>query len=380
VKSRDFVFALAAWMLVFPAAPSRAETGLEWIDENDSITFNADLRLRYELDWDSEQSDGSEREDRNRGRLRARFGATFDFSEEWSVGARIRTGSRRSQQSPHLTFASDEGGRDDLDFVADRYFIQFKRKEVSGWAGRNTFPFQQQSELFWSPDVTPTGLAGALETRIGAGLLRHAIGAFYLPDGGNRLNGQIVAGQIQYSLAAAGSDWSSSASLYFMNGENGANDLRNRNGERDYLIGTLGLRWARRFDTLPVRVDADVFYNFEDYDASDVAPFSASDTKEILGYAFTLRVGQLEERSDWLAGYTYAHIETFAVNASYAQDDWIRFGSGAQTDSSDFEGHEIRVGYSLSKNIQLLARVYLVEAITTSQDGNRFRLDLNWRH
>ena len=46
---------------------------------------------------------------------------------------------------------------------------------------------------------------------------------------------------------------------------------------------------------------------------------------------------------------------------------------------TDIEGHEIRLGYALSNHINLLARLYLVEAITTCQDGNRFRLDLNWR-
>ena len=56
---------------------------------------------------------------------------------------------------------------------------------------------------------------------------------------------------------------------------------------------------------------------------------------------------------------------------------WER--QGPQTDASDFEGHEFRAGYALSANINLLARLYFVEAITTEQDGNRFRLDLNWR-
>ncbi len=88
-------------------------------------------------------------------------------------------------------------------------------------------------------------------------------------------------------------------------------------------------------------------------------------------------MGALEPASrlaDWLL-----LREICAVNASYAQDDWVRFGSGTQTAGTDIEGHEIRLGYALSKRISLLARLYLVEAITTSQDGNRFRLDLNWR-
>jgi hypothetical protein len=67
------------------------------------------------------------------------------------------------------------------------------------------------------------------------------------------------------------------------------------------------------------------------------------------------------------------------VNASFAQDDWIRFGSATQTDSSDFSGHELRASYAISKTLNVVSRLYLVDAITTIQDGNRFRVDLNWK-
>ena len=78
----------------------------------------------------------------------------------------------------------------------------------------------------------------------------------------------------------------------------------------------------------------------EDYDAADVAPVPAADEDETLGYVFSVQWGRLSQRHDWLIGYSYAHIETFSVNASYAQADWVRFGSGPQTAGTDSEGHE----------------------------------------
>ena len=40
----------------------------------------------------------------------------------------------------------------------------------------------------------------------------------------------------------------------------------------------------------------------------------------------------------------------------------------------------MRLGYAISKNINLLARVYLVKSIAAApQDNNRFRVDLNWK-
>jgi hypothetical protein len=358
---------------------TRAATGIEWIDGNTNLTFAADLRLRYEVDWDSQDAAGVERDDRHRGRLRARLGASYRFSDMWSAGARIRTGDSRSQQSPHLTFVTDDGARDELDFVVDRYFVQFKHEGFLGWGGRNTTPFWQQNELFWDEDVTPTGLAGAYDTALGGGNLTAAAGAFYLPDGGYDLNGQMLGGQLKFSRPVESSQFIAAGGLYYMHGENGANNLLSRNGARDYLIGVASGQWSVPIKEFPLTLGADLFYNFENYNAEDLAPFPAGDDGETLGYALSVQWGQLKQRHDWLIGYTYAHIETFAVNASYAQDDWVRFGSGTQTAGTDIEGHEIRLGYALSNRISLLARLYLVEAITTRQDGNRFRLDLNWR-
>jgi len=164
-----------------------------------------------------------------------------------------------------------------------------------------------------------------------------------------------------------------------MNGEDDATNLRNRNGERDYLIGVANVQGVGEILGVPLTLGADLFYNFEDYDAGDVAPFPASNDDEVLGYVVSLKLGQLKEQYDWLLGYYYAHIETFAVNASYAQDDWVRFGSAAQTDSSDIKGHEFRAAFNVTKNLNAVARLYLVDAITTDQDGNRFRFDLNYK-
>jgi hypothetical protein len=375
--------ALAALVLSSVVVTSRAAaptTGLDWIDNNTNLTFYGDVRIRYELDWDSQDAAGAEREDRNRGRVRARFGLNYQIASDWSVGARVRTGSSRSQQSPHLTFVSDdEGQRDDTDFVADRYFVQFKRGAFTAWGGRNTSPFWQQNELFWDEDVTPTGLAGSYDTKLGRGNLTAVGGAFFLPDGGTDLSGQMLAGQLKYGLPVKSSQFTLAGGLHFINGDEPTTNLRNSNGDRDYLIGVGSLQWSIPVKGVPLTLGADVFKNFINYSRAEVAPFPPSTDDETLGYVFSVTLGQLKNRHDWIVGYSYAHIETLAVNASYAQDDWVRFGSGAQTDASDFKGHEVRLGYAISKQINLLARLYLVEAITTVQDGNRFRLDLNWR-
>ena len=379
MRQRLTCFAIAVGTVLTLAIRTHATTDLPWIDNNTNLTFYGDLRLRYELDWDSRDTAGVERVDRNRWRMRARAGFNYQLADAWSLGARVRTGNRHSQQSPHLTFSTDDGARDSLDFVPDRYFVQFKQNGFTGWAGRNTTPFWQQNEMFWSEDVTPTGLAGTYETKVGDGKLAVIGGAFYLPDGGYDLNGQMVSGQVKYSLPVKASQFTVAAGLHYMNGEAGARNLLNRNGARDYLIGVASAQWSVPVKGVPFALGVDVFNNFKNYDAADVAPISTGDPDQTLGYVLSAQLGQLKKRHDWLVAYSYAHIETFAVNASYAQDDWIRFGNGPQTDGSDIKGQEIRLGYALSKKINLMARAFFVDAITTVQDGNRFRMDLNWK-
>jgi hypothetical protein len=361
------------------ASSHAINTGITWLDSNTNLTFYGDIRLRYEVDWDSQTPAGVMRDDRHRGRFRGRAGFNYRFADDWTAGVRIRTGSSRSQQSPHLTFVTDDGTRDDLDFVVDRYFVQYQEKPLTLWGGRNLFPFWQQNELFWDEDVTPTGVAAIYDTAAGDGNLTATVGGFYLPDGGYDLHGQHLGAQAKYTLPIKPSTFTVAGAMHYMHGEDDPTNLLTRNGERDYLIGVGNVQWTIPIKEIPFALGADIFYNFEDYDAPEVAPFPVADEDEKLGYVLSAQFGQLKERHDWLVAYYYAHIETFSVNASYAQDDWHRFGNGPQTTSSDFEGHEFRVAYAVSKTINLMGRLYLVEAITTGQDGTRFRLDLNWR-
>jgi len=354
-------------------------TGIAAIDQNKDLSVSADVRLRYESDWDSHTSSGALRTDRQRGRVRLRLGAGYKLSDEWSVGARVRTGNRESQQSPHLTFTADDGPNDDFEVSFDRYFVQFKEGSLTLWGGRNTTPFWQQNEMFWDEDVTPTGIAAVFDSKQKTGTLTSAFGAFVLPDGAVDLNGSLVAGQVKYTLPLKPSQLIIAAGLHSFDGKSGAKYLRNRNGERDYLVGIVSAQWTTPVHGVPLAFGVDLMENFQDYSAADAAPLPASNAEETSGYVLSAQVGQLKEARNWLLGYYFAHIETFAVNASYAQDDWARFGTATQSDLTDIEGHEFRAAYAVTKNVNLTARLFLVEAITTRQDAKRFRVDLNWK-
>ncbi|MEO6003986.1 MAG: putative porin [Opitutus sp.] len=370
------VFTALAWATT---AAVRAATGIPLIDQNPNLSVSADLRLRYESDWDSDTATGVPRIDRERGRLRARLGFTYKLSKEWSVGARLRSGNHQSQQSPHLTFTANDGPSDDLGGSLDRYYVQYKSGAATVWGGRNNFPFWQQNEMVLDEDVTPTGVAATFDSKQGDGTLTSTVGAFALPDGATHLNGRFIGGQLKYTLPLKPAQLTVAAGLHSFDGESGARFLRNRNGERDYLIGVLSAQWSTPVGAVPLALGIDVIENFENYSAADATPLPSVNADETTGYVLSAQFGQLKNAKVWLLGYYYAHIETFAVNASFSQDDWARFGSGPQSDVTDIKGHEFRAAYAFTKNINVMARLFLVEAITTAQDGKRFRVDLNWK-
>lgn len=355
----------------FPAEPAKPASAL---------TLSGDIRLRYEWDWDSQNGSGVARADRDRARARVRASVGYKFSNEWSFGARARTGNRDSQQSPHLTFHANDDITDDLEVVFDRYYLQFKQGAWTVWGGRNTTPFWQQNEMFWDEDVTPTGAAGSYEHKLTQGSLTAVAGAFLLPDGAVDVNGSMVGGQLKYSLPVKPAQLTLAGGLFSFDGKRGAANLRNRNGVRGYLVGVVSAQWSTPLDTgQPFALGVDLIKNFEDYSTTDALPFAARHADETAGYVFSALYGQTKNPHDWQFGWFYGHIETLAVNASYAQDDWARFGNATQSDLTDFKGHELRATYVITKNLKLQARLFFVEAITSFQDGKRLRLDLNWK-
>ena len=292
-----------ACLALISASTAYGATGIAAIDQNPNLSVSADLRVRYEADWDSQTAAGVPRNDRQRGRVRARLGAGYKLSSDWSVGTRLRTGNRESQQSPHLTFSSNDGPSDDFEVSFDRYFIQYKKDAVTAWAGRNTSPFWHQNELFWDEDVTPTGVAGSIDSKQGSGTLTATAGAFALPDGAVELNGQLFAGQVKYTVPLKPSQFTVAAGLHSFEGEKGARYLRNRNGERDYLVGIVSAQWTIPLDGVPFALGIDLIENLESYSAADVAPWAPLHANETSGYVLSAQYGQLKQAKDWLVGH-----------------------------------------------------------------------------
>ena len=349
--------------------------GAVQVDNEGLLSLYGDFRLRMEQDWDSRRADGSPREDRLRARVRTRLGLEWEVTDALRFAVRLRSGAEGSHQSPHITVLDfDNNDTGDADFHLDLWNLEARGKHLWGWAGRNGLPFWKQNEMFWDDDVTPLGLAGGWS--IGEVSLRAAHLA--LPVGMTSFSGTLSAFQVVYERERASPAWTLAAGFYAFNADADDPDgarLRSGNGRRDYAItvvsGQLRLDAAGR----PLVLGVDLLDNSATYGVDDA--FARAHRDETGGFVLSAIWGSAAKRGDWALGYLFGRLEALAVNASYAQDDWVRWGSATETDSSDLRGHELRLVYGLGRAGNLVARLYLVEAISSTQDGKRFRLDYN---
>ncbi|MAF84782.1 MAG: putative porin [Gammaproteobacteria bacterium] len=349
----------------------------------DGFSMSADFRARLENDWDSQKSDGSSRDDRLRARIRARVAIKYQPDDTYEFGIRLRSGAENSHQSPHITvFDFDDNNTGDADFNFDKYYMKIKGSGFTAWAGRNSHPFWKQDEFFWDDDVTPLGAAVSYSTKVGsASNISINTGAFSMPVGMRDSTGSLVGGQGVYSVKVNDSTKLTFAAGYFVfdadMDDPEAGTLRNGNGLRDYE--TLVLNGQAKFNAgIPITIGANYYDNGENYTAADLATLSSHMTgvtaSDTTGYAAFIKANVAK---DWQVAYYYADIDGLAFNGSYGQDDWVRWGSSTEAESTNMKGHEFRVKYSIDGKSNLVLRGYFVESVTNQQDGNRARLDYN---
>lgn len=369
VRAGKAALTLCALVLAAPASAA--------IYQSDKIKFYGDFRTRFEADFDSQTAAGVAREDRNRLRIRARVGFNYTPDKTWDFGMRLRSGSDFSQQSPHITILDfDDNDTGDAQFNFDKWFLKGKAAGGAYWVGRNSLPYWKQNEFFWDDDVTPAGVGGTykLSTK-NKDTVEFNAGYFSLPAGMQAFSGEMGTAQVAFHadiFSVAGGLLSINANP---NDPDGALLLRG-NGARDYNTWIVSAQLRLKAGDKPLKLGADIMSNTENYSSTDPDPNTANNFDQTDGFDIFVLWGSTKPK-DWLLGYYYANIEALAVNSSYAQDDWVRWGSATQTRATDIKGHEFRVAYGLNKQQNLVGRLYIVDSIQTVEDGNRFRVDWN---
>ncbi|MBI2246959.1 MAG: hypothetical protein HYU65_03350 [Armatimonadetes bacterium] len=245
------------------------------------------------------------------------------------------------------------------------------------WGGRNDVPLWKQNELFWDDDVTPAGVGGRYAVSVGTATLTFNAGTFSAPDGGIRFHGNVHTGQVVYAGRGGRFTYTAAGGVLRHDGSPEFKNLRNGNGGRDYTIWIGNVQTGTNAGGRRLTLGFDGARNSEDYSGSADA-FAVANLDEKNAFVVSANWGATGRRYDWQIGYYYARIETLAVNASFAQDDWERWGSATQNDSSNFKGHEVRFTFlPLNNRTTVMARLYVTDAVTSIQESRRFRVDLN---
>ena len=366
------------------AVPATMAEAKITLDDEGKLKIYGDFRARMESDWDSQKASGALRDDRTRARVRVRLGLQYKPSDNFEFGVRGRSGSNDSHQSPHITVIDfNDNSTGDAHFNLDKWFLKYKTGNVSIWAGRNGLPLWKQNENIWDDDVTPVGVGASAKTNVGDNSkVTFNTGYFSLPVGMRSFSGNLALGQVVFQTKANGVGFTVAGGVLNIDANPSDPDgvrLQNGNGGRDFTIWTASAQAKFKTGDLPLRVGFDFYSNSEDYSATDPNAFTAANFDQTTGWTAHFQVGRLKNVGDWLGRYVYSDIETLAVNSSYAQDDIMRWGSSVETRGTNFTGHEFRVAYKLTGNSNLVARLYIAEAKTTIEDGNRFRLDYNYK-
>ena len=364
-------------------------TSLHLFGQNDSVqqpklSFTGDFRFRAEQDWDSKKSDGNYRDDRTRLRYRLRFGFNYTLNNWASFGARIRTGDPIKQQDPHLTLGtgSKEFGTVPVSF--EKLFFKAKHKGLTFWAGKNSYPFYKNNELFWSDNVYPEGVFLKKAFQLKSFFLNKVElsgGHFIISSDGTSLNNDSYFQGAQAYISFFKNKIIFFPSFYFFNNMPDIPD-GGQTYRLNYSIFHTGTK-VKLIEKPALHLEFDYFSNIENYDHFNAITSNFKDQKN--GWVAGLSFGKLKEKKDLAFKISYAYMQQLAAVDFLAQNDWARwdYSSMGSPDSrlTNFKGLEIVGAMLITKDISLKMKYYFVEQLiaigTSTETGSRIRLDLD---
>ena len=329
-----------------------------------NVRLSGDLRYRHEA---INEEGATERE---RQRIRARFGVTADVADNVRVGLTLATGN----DDPVSANQSLDTGFSRKAIGVDRAFFSWAATEqLTFTGGKMANPFYRPGShhLIYDNDLNPEGLALRysranwfanyaglwVEERAAADdsiMLGGQVGYRHARDGGMR----ITAGVGYYDYRATQNQ------APFWNGDPTGNRV---NAAGNYLndfniaqlFGELNLKPGER----PLTLFADYALNTEadEFDA---------------GFALGAALGEVTGPRTWRIGYAYQDLEADAVIGTFTDSDW----SGGGTDGT---GHVVEFNYGFRDRLVFGFRYFLNDRSANAgneHDYNRLQADVQFNY
>jgi len=329
-----------------------------------NVRFSGDLRYRHESINEEGQAE------RQRQRIRARFGVTADVAENVRVGLTLATGG----DDPVSANQSLDTGFSRKPIGVDRAFFTWAATdELTFTGGKMANPFYRPGShhLIYDNDLNPEGLA-----------LRYARGNWFANYAGLWVEERAAAddsimlgGQFGYrGMLNEGARVTVGASYFdyldtqgqtpFWNGDAAGNRIDAAgNYLNDFnlaeLFGDVTFKPGQR----PLTVFADYVVNTE---ADDL------DT----GFALGASLGEVTRAGTWKVGYVYQELRSDAVLATFTDSDWAGGGT-------DGKGHVVEFNYGFRDRLVFGFRYFLNDRgqdVGNERDYNRLQADVQFNY
>jgi len=357
-----------------------------WID---SITFNGDLRLRYEMKH-QKWAAGSQ-PSRKRFRYRFRYGAIADLQNDMKVGFRIASGSTSNPISTNQSL-DDAGHNDSLNI--DQAYAQWSRDGFTVMGGK----MPNHSKTGWmissgliDTDYTPEG--AELHYDLDAGGLPLGLhgGWYSIYESAHADDGMLI-GQLttEHKLSSntafklgLGSYWLFNADQIKSDGD--VVGISAGNSE------TSGNKVASNFN--PYFVDAALTYKGwvrpVKFSAMYLNNPAAAASSEDTGYSLGVKYGSAKKAGEWEIGYEWRHLEQDSTWHWLTDSDFGAFGArnvsgndgNKYYNGTNVEGSLIKGRYQLYDNVKLGFGWGITDAIKNDVSGtdkttHRFSFDV----
>jgi hypothetical protein len=328
------------------------------------LKFSGDLRYRHEAVNDDAFTE------RERQRIRARFGVTADVTEDLRVGLTLATGD----DDPVSGNQTLDGGFDRKAFGVDRAFFAWEATDdlsITGGKMANPFFRPGNHHLIYDGDLNPEGLA----LRYNRTNWFASFAGLWVEERGAADDSILLGGQVGYrAMLNGGRRLTAGISYYdyletqgqtpFWDGEAVGNRL---DAAGNYLND---FNEAELFAELSFRVGDRPLSLFADY----VRNVEADD--EDAGYALGAGYGEVTKPGTWRVGYVYQRLEADAVIGTFTDSDWAGGGT-------DGRGHVVDFAYGFRTRWTLGFKYFINErgmAAGNERDYNRLQADLSFTY
>jgi hypothetical protein len=345
-------------------APTQAAPAPGRAPDTAVLRFAGDMRYRHEVVDDDAFTE------RQRQRIRARFGVAADVTDGLRVGLTLATGG----DDPVSANQTLEGGFERKSFGVDRAFFAWQATDalsITGGKMANPFFRAGNHHLIYDADLNPEGLA----LRYDRTNWFASFAGFWVEERSAADDSILLGGQLGYRAALGGGRRLTAGLSYydypqtqgevpFWDGAAAGNRLDSAGRYRsDFNEAELFAQLDLEAGGRPLQLFADYVLNVEadDQDA---------------GYAIGVGYGEVTKPGTWRVGYAYQRLEADAVVGTFTDSDWAGGGT-------DGRGHVVDFAYGFRPRWTLGFKYFVNErgiAAGEERDYDRLQADVSFNY